>query len=94
MTRGKARIVSASDAAKNFGALVDRVRTERAEYIVERGGSPVVRVSPVAHLRCSVADLVEIFRSHAPADEDYLKAVEAGVSKLNKPSVPENRWAR
>lgn len=94
MARRTPRIITASDAAKNFGALVDCVRTERAEYIVERGGSPVVRVSPIAHHRCSVADLVALFRAHAPADEAYLKAVEAGVSKLNTPSVPENRWAR
>ena len=94
MSRTKPRTISASDAAKNFGALVDRVRSDRAEYIVERSGAPVVRVVPVEERRCSTAGFVDLIRSRARADEAYLKAVEAGVKKLNKPSVPENRWAR
>ena len=94
MRRLTPRVISASEAAKNFGALIDRVRSERAEYVVERGGAPAVRVVPVAHHRCSVSDFVELLRSHTRADESYLKAVETGISKLNKPSVPENRWER
>jgi hypothetical protein len=38
--RSRAGSVSATDAAKNFGRLVNRVREERATYIVERGGTP------------------------------------------------------
>jgi prevent-host-death family protein len=90
----KGRTISASEAAKNFGALVDRVRSERAEYVVERGGSPAVRVVPAALERCSTAEFVDLIRSLARADEAYLKAVETGVKKLNKPAVPENRWER
>ena len=90
----RSRTISASEAAKNFGALIDHVRSERAEYTVERGGSPAVRVVPAALHRCSTAEFVDLIRSHARADEAYLKAVEAGVRKLNKPAVPENRWER
>jgi hypothetical protein len=88
------RMISATAAAKNFGALIERVRTERAEYIVERGGAPAVRISPAGSYRCSVADLVDLLKSRAKPDEPYLKAVEAGIAKLNKPSVPEDRWGR
>ena len=94
MARRRSRVISASDAAKNFGALIDRVRTERAEYVVERGGAPAVRVAPVGLRRCSLAEFVDLIRSHARADEDYLKAVEGGARKLNKPAAPENRWER
>ena len=38
--------VSATEAAKNFGRLIDRVRETRATYVVERGGTPVATVSP------------------------------------------------
>jgi prevent-host-death family protein len=88
------RTISASDAAKNFGALMDRVRSERAEYTVERGGSPAVRVVPAAVHRCSTPEFVAFMRAHSRADEAYLKAVEAGIKKGNKPAVPEDRWER
>ena len=39
--------VPATEAAKNFGRLVDRVREERAVVVVERGGIPVARIVPV-----------------------------------------------
>lgn len=87
-------MISATAAAKNFGALIERVRSERAEYIVERGGAPAVRIAPAGSYRCSGADLVELLKSHARPGEPYLNAVETGIAKLNKPSVPENRWER
>lgn len=88
------RVISATAAAKSFGALIDRVRSERAEYVVERAGAPVVRLSPVTAVRCTGADLVNWLRSRARQDEAYLAAVEAGMKASNRPSVPENRWAR
>jgi hypothetical protein len=92
--RSKDHVISATAAAKNFGALIEHVRSDRAEYVVERGGAPAVRIVPAGPHRCSVADLVELLRSSAAPGEPYLKAVEAGIAKLNKPSVPEDRWER
>lgn len=88
------RVISATDAAKNFGTLIERVRTDRAEYIVERSGTPAVRIVPAGPHRCSVADLVDFFKSHKRPEEGYLKAVEAGIAALNAPVVPEDRWER
>jgi hypothetical protein len=87
-------VISASAAAKGFGALIDRVRSERAVYVVERGGTPVAQIAPVVSPRCTVADLVQIFRSHMPVGEPYVAAVEAGVAFLNRPAVPVDRWER
>ena len=90
---GRTRVISATSAAKTFGALIEHVRTDRAEYIVERGGAPAVRiVSAAARPRCSAGELVELLRSMSRADESYLKAVEAGMGALNRPAVPVNRW--
>ena len=95
MTRKRARhVISATAAAKNFGRLVDRVRSERAEFLVERGGAPAVRIVPAEAPRCSMADFVALLRSHANPGEAYLKALENGVRSSNKPAVPENRWER
>ena len=88
----RVRTVSATIAAKTFGRLVETVRTERAEYLVERSGRPVARIAPLAAGHCTAADLIRLFKTLPKADEAYLKAVESGISALNKPSVPENRW--
>jgi len=87
-------VISASAAAKGFGALIDRVRRERAIYVVERGGTPVVHIAPAPAARCTVADLVELCRSRAPVDEPYLAAVEAGVAFFNTPAPPVDAWER
>jgi hypothetical protein len=87
------RVVTASEAAKNFGALVERVRETRATYVVERAGVPVVEIAPVAWTRPTVADLVGWLRAPERLDESYLAEVERGVAYLNEPSIPANRWA-
>ncbi len=84
--------ISATDAAKTFGGLVDRVREERAVYVIERGGTPVAEIGPVAAASCTFADLVEVLRTRSPLDKRYLREVEAGVKAWNKPSVPRDRW--
>lgn len=85
-------MISATDAAKTFGSLIERVRSERAEYVVERSGSAAVRIVPVSASRCTGAELVRLVNTLVNADEAYLAAVESGISALNKPSVPKNRW--
>jgi antitoxin (DNA-binding transcriptional repressor) of toxin-antitoxin stability system len=89
---GRRRAISATAAAKTFGRLVDDVRSQRAEYIVERGGKPVVRIVAATEHRCTAADLLQVLRALPKTDEAYLKAVESGIAALNKPQVPENRW--
>jgi hypothetical protein len=88
----RTRMISATDAAKSFGKLIEHVRSERAEYIVERSGTAAVRIVPASASRCTGADLVRLFKTLVKADEAYLAAVESGISILNKPSVPDNRW--
>lgn len=89
---GKRPIISATEAAKTFGRVVDRVREERATFVVERGGVPVAQIGPVASTRCTLRDLTTVLRSVPRADEAYLRAVEAGVRRSNKPAVPRNPW--
>lgn len=84
--------ISATDAAKTFGGLVDRVREERAVYIIERAGTPVARIGPVETSRCTVADLVALLRTGPRLEETYLREVERGVDAWNRPAVPRDRW--
>ena len=91
-----ARVVTATEAAKTFGSIIDRVREERAVYVVERGGSPVAEIGPVEAKTVTVRDFVEIIRSGSipAAGEEYLKAVEEGVAFWNRAEVPRDPWAR
>ena len=84
-------MVTATYAAKNFGALVDRVREEGATYLVERGGAPVAEIRPTSR-PFTGRDLVSLLGSGPRADEAYLQAVEEGITLMNREEVPENRW--
>ena len=88
-----ARTVSASYAAKNFGALVDAVREAGATYVVERSGQPVVHVVPAPVKRATLADLADLYREPARLSEQYLREVERGAARLNRPSIPTDPWA-
>jgi antitoxin (DNA-binding transcriptional repressor) of toxin-antitoxin stability system len=85
--------ITATDAAKTFGQLVDRVRETRAVYVIERGGTPVAQIGPVARGACTVGELVGALRE-LRMDAGYLAEVERGIRKANKPAVPVNPWER
>jgi hypothetical protein len=84
--------VSATEAAKNFGRIVDAVRESRAEYVVERGGIGVVRIAPVVEHACSGRDLVNLLRSTPAVDPAFGREVEAGRARTNRPVVPASPW--
>lgn len=98
--RAAGRSIPATEAAKNFGRLVDRVRETQATYTIERSGSPVAQIGPVdavgdsTNTGCTVADLVAALRAGGRLDKAYLKEVEAGVRAANRPTVPDDPWAR
>ena len=94
------RSIPATEAAKTFGRLVDRVRETQAVYTIERSGRAVAQIGPVslgvdaASRRCTVADLVAALRTVRRLDKAYTKAVDAGVRAANRPELPADPWAR
>ena len=96
----KARIaasasVAATDAAKNFGRLVDRVREEGATYVIERHGRPVAQIGPVEMDEPkTLRNLIDAIQAAPTLDEEVLRYIEEGIAIYNKPEVPRNRWAR
>lgn len=89
--RSAERAIAATVAAKHFGRLVDRVREERAVYVIERAGRPVAEIGPVASV-CTLRDLVGFLRARRRPDDTYLRAVESGVALMNRATLPEDRW--
>jgi antitoxin (DNA-binding transcriptional repressor) of toxin-antitoxin stability system len=95
---GKARKrevrVPATEAAKTFGHLVDRVREDRATYIIERGGKPVALITPLERHSFTFRALKALVTALPHADADYLTALERVAASRNKPTVRSNPWAR
>lgn len=90
------RVVSATEAAKNFGEVLARVREDRAVYLVERRGRPVAQIGPVEDRVFTGADFVELARSTSDpsAGPEYACAVQEGVAFLNRTEVPKSPWER
>lgn len=86
--------VSATEAAKNFGRLVDRVREERVTYVVERGGTAVARIAPIDRISFTIGDFKALFTSPPRADEPYLKAVDEAAARHNRRRPRRNPWER
>jgi antitoxin (DNA-binding transcriptional repressor) of toxin-antitoxin stability system len=86
--------VRATEAAKNFGQLVDRVREERATYVVERDGKPVAQIGPVERRVCTMAEFKTLAETLSEVDEAYLRAVARAIRRHNRPRVRRNPWGR
>lgn len=86
--------VPATEAAKNFGRLVDRVREERVIYVVERGGVPVAQLGPVDRAQFTMADFKALAASPPAATDEYLREVERAVARHARPRVRPNPWDR
>lgn len=93
--KAAAESIAATDAAKNFGQLVDRVREQGATYVIERHGRPVAQIGPVdSPQRKTLRNLVEAIQAAPKLDEEVLRYIEEGIAIYNRPEVPKNRWER
>ena len=86
--------IPATEAAKTFGQLVDRVREDRATYIIERGGKPVAQIAAIERRSFTLGALKALLRELPRADADYLSTLEQVTTTRNKPKVRTNPWAR
>ena len=86
------RVVSATEAARSFSELLDRVCYRGESFVIERGGEPVCEMSHVKSARFTGADLVALLNSLPKPDPAYWDAVE--LATRQKPMVPESQWER
>ena len=87
-------VVPATEAAKNFGRLIDRVRETRATYVVERGGKPVASIAPVERETFTMRDFKAIVGDSRRVPTEYLEATERAAARHNRPRVRRNPWGR
>jgi hypothetical protein len=85
--------ISATEAARNFSELLNRVRYQRQSYLVERGGRAVCEIRSVCEeTGFNGAALVRLLNSLPDPAASYLDEVEEAI-KL-QPLAEETRWPR
>lgn len=84
------RVISATDAARSFSELLDRVCYRGETFVIERGGEPVCQMSHVKSAHFTGADLIALLDSLPHPDAAYWEAVEDATRQ--KPMVPESPW--
>ena len=85
--------VTATEAARTFSDLLNRVRYRGETVIVDRGGIPVCRISPVAGTpRRTLAELARLLREGPRPDEGYWRSVEQATKR--QPPARKSPWPR
>jgi antitoxin (DNA-binding transcriptional repressor) of toxin-antitoxin stability system len=84
--------VTATEAARTFADLVNRVRYRGESFVVERAGEPVCRISPASAPRRTLADLVRVLKALPRPDRGYLDDVSRAQKR--QPRLPKNPWGR
>jgi antitoxin (DNA-binding transcriptional repressor) of toxin-antitoxin stability system len=80
------RVISATEAARSFSELLDRVCYSGETFVIERGGEPVCKMSHVTPLRFTGADFLTLLHSLPKPDPGYWDAVEERTKQT--PTVP------
>ena len=79
------RRLSATELSKRLSDVLNRVHYQRETVIVERGGKPLCRLTPVpAALDFQLSDLVALLDSMPSAGEDWAAAVARGVAEQDE----------
>jgi antitoxin (DNA-binding transcriptional repressor) of toxin-antitoxin stability system len=84
------RVVSATEAARSFSELLDRVCYRGETFVIERGGEPVCEISHVKPIRFTGADFLTLLHSLPKPDPAFWNAVEKATTQA--PAVPESPW--
>lgn len=85
--------VSATEAVRTFSDLLNRIRYRGEEFLVERAGEPVCRMTPAAPARrLSLKELASHLRELPSADANYASDVRRAVRKQER--LPRPPWGR
>jgi hypothetical protein len=84
------RVISATEAARSFSELLDRVCYRGETFVIERGGELVCEMSHVTPPRFTGADFLTLLHSLPKPDPGYWDAVEKSTKQ--PPTVPKSPW--
>jgi antitoxin (DNA-binding transcriptional repressor) of toxin-antitoxin stability system len=85
--------VSATEAVRSFSDLLNRIRYRGEEFVVERGGEPVCRMTPATlPRRLTLRELASLLREIPRTDSGYASDVRRAVRSQGR--LPRSPWAR
>ena len=87
-----ATTISATQAARSFSDVLSRVHYRGEEFLIEKGGEAVCRLTPVRAVARTAHQLAGIIGALPKPDAQYFKEVDR-VSK-RQPTAPKSRWGR
>ncbi len=84
--------MTATEAARTFSELVNRVHYRGETVLVERGGVPVCEIAPAKPPRFTLSDLAGLLRDLPRPDRGYLDTVERLTRTQS--AVAKGPWER
>ena len=84
------RSISATEAARSFSELLDRISYRGESFVIERGGEPVCEMSHVKPLRFTGADLLSLLDSLPKPDSGYWDVLAEATQQ--REAVPQSPW--
>jgi antitoxin (DNA-binding transcriptional repressor) of toxin-antitoxin stability system len=86
--------ISATNAARNFSDLINRVRYQGASFEIERGNEVIARIIPAAPASTlSIADLDKQWAQLPRLDLEDAELFEANIHEIRQnATLPESLW--
>ena len=85
--------MSATVAVRIFSDLLNRIHYRGEEFVVERAGEPVCRMTPAAPARrLTLKELASLLREMSKPDAGYAADVRHAVRSQGR--VPKSPWER
>ena len=85
--------VSATEAVRSFSDILNRILYRAEEFVVERAGEPICRMTPAAPAkRLSLRDLADLLREIPRPDADYASDVRRATRRQGR--LPRSPWGR
>jgi prevent-host-death family protein len=84
--------ISATEAARHFSELLNRVRYRGESFTVERSGKPVCEIIPPESRSFTVADLSRLLKSLPVPDKKFRASVDRIIREQQR--VAGSPWER
>jgi len=85
--------LSATEAVRTFSDLLNRIRYRGEEFVVERAGEPICRMTPATPpKRPSLGELASLLREIPRPDAGYASDVRRAARGQGR--VPRSPWGR
>lgn len=85
-----ARRVSATEAARNFSDILNRVSYREESFLIERGGTAVAEIRPVRPRGFSSHDLVALMKTLPKVDDGFMDDLEE--IHRTQPPLEDSPW--